>query len=478
MSDPCAISLFSGIGGFDKGAEDAGVAVELQVENDKFCNRVLAKQWPHTPREGDIAEVSGRKHRGSTDVVLFGSPCQGLSVAGRRAGLADARSNLFFEAARFIDECRPSLAVWENVFGAFSSPTSHPGRDFAVVLRTLAELGARDIAWRVVNSRYAGVPQQRRRVYLVADFAAERAGAVLYQPEACEGHPRSSGAAGEEVARPLGSNATGGRRGDLEGDTYIPEVSYPLQAHAGKMQTLDADRMTYVPEVARCISDASDKRHGAGNSSQSTIVAIQDLRSGADKKRQNGSGVRDDGTMYTLDSVSQHAVAIQERAYADEGSGPDGKGWRDDGVSFTVEGRGRTQAVAYDLTQITSPGNVSHPQPGDPCHPLAAGAYALMVAIDEVAYTLSPSMSRSQGNTAGQNGALLNNVMHGARVRFLTPIEQERLQGFPDGWTCLCGAEADLWACACPDGPRNKALGNAITTTVARWLCERVKAAL
>lgn len=157
-------SLFTGIGGFELGLGANGFETLWASEIDKHCNRVLDARFPKVVNIGDVTTIN---RPASVDVISFGSPCQDLSVAGRRAGFEGARSGLFFEAARVIDECQPTFAIWENVPGAFSSNT---GRDFWAALDILVQLGARNVGWRVFDSQYARVPQQRRRIYLVADF--------------------------------------------------------------------------------------------------------------------------------------------------------------------------------------------------------------------------------------------------------------------------------------------------------------------
>ena len=160
------VSLFSGVGGFDLGLERAGWRCVAQVEWDKHCQAVLARHWPEVPRWADVADVSGHELP-PADVVAFGSPCQDLSVEGRRAGFVEGgRSSLFFEAIRIIKEMRdatdgtlPRFVIWENVVGALSS---NQGDDFGAVIDALAEVGAVDIGWRVLDARWFGVPQRRR----------------------------------------------------------------------------------------------------------------------------------------------------------------------------------------------------------------------------------------------------------------------------------------------------------------------------
>lgn len=179
------VSLFSGVGGFDLGLEAAGWECVAQVEWDKHCQDVLARHWPDVPRWSDVSEVSGAELP-PADVIAFGSPCQDLSIAGKRAGLNGERSVLFFEAVRIIKEMRdatnnafPRFVIWENVAGALSSSG---GRDFGAVLDELADLGAVDIEWAVLDARWFGTPQRRRRVFVVAGFdpRAIGAGQVLH----------------------------------------------------------------------------------------------------------------------------------------------------------------------------------------------------------------------------------------------------------------------------------------------------------
>ena len=173
------VSLFSGVGGFDLGLERAGMTTVAQVEWDPKCQQVLARHWPHVPRWGDVSDVNGADLP-DCDLVAFGSPCQDLSVAGKRAGMVEGetRSGLFYEAVRIIKELQeddrgPAWVVWENVVGALSS---NRGLDFAAVVDSLGELGAVDIQWRVLDAQWFGVPQRRRRVFVVARLNPSAAG--------------------------------------------------------------------------------------------------------------------------------------------------------------------------------------------------------------------------------------------------------------------------------------------------------------
>lgn len=159
---PTVGSLFAGIGGFDLGFEQAGFATAWQVEINDVCRAVLADRFPHAAQFADVRTVLPELWR--TDVIVGGFPCQDVSTMGKRAGLAGERTGLFFDAVRIVRHLQPRFLVLENVHGLLSS---NDGRDFETVLATLAECGYVGY-WRVLNARYFGVPQNRRRVFIVA----------------------------------------------------------------------------------------------------------------------------------------------------------------------------------------------------------------------------------------------------------------------------------------------------------------------
>jgi len=166
-------SLFAGAGGIDLGLDESGLDCLFQVEIDEYCQQTLCYHWPNVPKFRDIKDVSGY-NLPFVDVITFGSPCQDLSVAGKRAGLDGKRSSLFFEATRIIKEMReksngqyPKWSIWENVTGALSS---NGGADFGQVLYEMDEAGACFSEWAVLDAQYFGVPQRRRRVYLLSVF--------------------------------------------------------------------------------------------------------------------------------------------------------------------------------------------------------------------------------------------------------------------------------------------------------------------
>jgi len=163
-----AVSLFAGVGGFDLALERQGVKVVASVEIDKKAQDVLRQHFPDSTIFGDITGVTGEQLRAagfepSNGIITGGFPCQDLSVAGKRAGLGGARSGLFWEICRLLDETRAQNFILENVPGLLSS---NGGKDMAVVVEALVERGYR-IAWRVLDAQHFGVPQRRRRVFIV-----------------------------------------------------------------------------------------------------------------------------------------------------------------------------------------------------------------------------------------------------------------------------------------------------------------------
>jgi len=181
LAAPTVASFFSGIGGFDLAFERAGFQITMHCEINPFCNDILTKHWPNVKKLKNIREVKYADVP-SSDVWVGGFPCQDVSVArmGPRAGLKGKRSGLFHEYARLIGECLPRVVVLENVPGLLSS---HGGRDFQLIVHTLAQLGY-GVGWRVLNSKHFGVAQSRQRVYIVGCYRDRRGPAeILFEPE-------------------------------------------------------------------------------------------------------------------------------------------------------------------------------------------------------------------------------------------------------------------------------------------------------
>ena len=228
-------SLFDGSGGFPLGGILAGIKPVWNSEIEPFPIRVTEKRLPEVKHYGDVNKLNGAELP-PVDIITFGSPCQDMSIAGKRTGLEGSRSGLFYQAIRIIKEMRcksngkyPRYAVWENVFGAFSS---NKGEDFRAVLESFCSVKGCEIdvaqsakwhnageilgddfsvAWRVFDSQYWGIPQRRKRIYLVADFDGTSAGKILFESEGLSRYSAESFRAWQAAARcaPQGSGTAG-----------------------------------------------------------------------------------------------------------------------------------------------------------------------------------------------------------------------------------------------------------------------------
>ena len=300
-------SFFDGIGGWLLAARHAGVTPVWASEIEPFPCSVTARHFPTVEQLGDITQIDPDEIE-PVDIICAGSPCQDLSIAGKRKGLDGERSSLFKTAISIFHQMRertgrPRFFVWENVPGAFSN---NKGLDFRAVLEEIGqteipmppngkwanagmvELPQCQIAWRVLDAQYWGVPQRRRRIFLVADFAADGrcAGEILFEPEGMSGDPATGEGAREGVARGTADCA----RIAVYDIQHRDDVIRPVKD--GKIPTLTARMGTgghNVPIVnAYCI---------AGN------TIDRKIENGA-----NGKGVLAE-TAYTLNTVDRHAVA-------------------------------------------------------------------------------------------------------------------------------------------------------------------------
>lgn len=224
MSKLTAVSLFAGVGGFDLAMERNGIDVVAAVEIDKHARSVLSKQFPNTTIFNDVTEVTGEQLRAAgfipeRGIITGGFPCQDLSVAGKRAGLAGKRSGLFWEIVRLVDELAPAYFVLENVPGLLSS---NGGRDMGTVIGALSGRGY-GVSWRVLDAQHFGVPQRRRRVFIVGCAGDNGAASseILALSEGLRGNPPKGRTPRQETARdaregsPVGSLTSSGFRCDL-----------------------------------------------------------------------------------------------------------------------------------------------------------------------------------------------------------------------------------------------------------------------
>lgn len=201
-------SLFSGIGGFDLGFEQAGMTCRWQCEIDTAASKVLSNHWS-IPNIGDVKHV-GSSTTESVDLICGGFPCQDVSIAGRREGLAGVRSGLWFEFKRIIGETRPRWVVIENVPGLLSS---NRGADFATIIQGLANSGY-GVGWRILDAQYFGVAQRRRRVFIVGSLGNGRAAEVLFEQESLRGNTQTRREGEEKPAYTLTASASKCGKGD------------------------------------------------------------------------------------------------------------------------------------------------------------------------------------------------------------------------------------------------------------------------
>ena len=333
------LSLCSGIEAASVAWEPLGWEPIGFCEIEAFPSAVLAHRFPSVPNYGDMTQLEGGD-LGTVDIVVGGTPCQGFSIAGKRGGLADERSGLAMHFVRIVSDIRPKWIIWENVPGVFST---HGGRDFGAFVRSLAGFGYH-LAWRVLDAQFFGVPQRRRRIFVVGHLGDWRHPAsVLFEPESLRGHP----------------------------------------APGGKAETA-----------------AASGAEGGSGTSRGTARVTQSLThsfgcGGADENRAQGG--------FYIPVVPP----LTTTPYADNA-------WQE----------GRLISVARCLTSRAE-------------------------RYDFETETLIPS--------------------HG--VRRITPLEAERLQGFPDGWTNIPWRGRPA-----PDRLRYRALGNAMCVNVMRWIGGRITA--
>lgn len=431
---PTHLDLFTGLGAFSIGFEREGFQTIAQVEIEKSCLKLLASKWPSVLRHNDVTTFDPDSIP-CPSVVTFGSPCQDLSVAGQRAGMAGERSGLFYHATRIIQRLVGrglEFALWENVEGAFSS---NGGRDFAGVLAELGRCGAMDIGYRVLDCQFWGLAQRRRRVFVVADFRAQRCAQILSFESCLRGHPETRREAGQEVAPTIGGCSNGGGVNgpgrDVDScESLIPDVAAPCGHHHRRD---DLDNNTYLvmssgQANAECVRDGEPSL--TCNHEALIVIPIQSVNMVREKKH-NGIGIGQGGDeMFTLTGRDQHAVAI----------GFDSKQGGDTQLGAMIEG--------------------SPPLKGINRH---AVAFQACIARNGRGVP-SCAVSALQASATGDSKPLLAGNFG---VRRLTPTECERLMGLPDGWTS-----------GFSDSVRYRMIGNSAAVPVIKWLARAIKQAL
>lgn len=451
------ISLFAGVGGFDLGMEQAGHECVAQVEWDKNAAGVLKHRWPNVPLFCDVSKVSA-DDLPDADFITYGFPCQDLSVAGKREGLDGKRSGLFYEATRLIRElrtrgCGLRFAVAENVGGLFSADD---GVALARCIRELLDSGACETGWRLVDSQYFGVAQRRKRVFIVSDFGGESVDEILAITESLPGYPAPSREAGKGTAGDATKGVgEGGHK--LELPEVCATITGELAKHTNNQMVQNAESF-FIPKAIP-IHDMATRHAGK--------------RGEKSDGKGNGLGVGQEGDPSpTLTKGDHHAVVSWNGDTTPKAS-------EDVSVTLRSQQGGEGVGVAFHATQ-------------DPIHSEEHTPALGSNATIGVAFTASDRSNKAawEGDISGTINCQMNsessNLQMGVRenltVRRLTPIECERLQGFPDNWTSEkmeLILEGNEWKATGKvvkqaDGPRYKAMGNAVTVNVAEWIGKQI----
>lgn len=407
-------SLFDGIGGFPLAAALSGITPVWAAEINPACVAVTRRHFPDMLHFGDVSEIDGAKIP-PVDIITFGSPCQDLSVAGKRAGLDGARSGLFTEAIRIIYEMReathgvyPTFLVWENVPGAFSSGN---GRDFQTVLREITKTdipmpasgrwanagvvrsGGICVAWRVLDAQYWDVPQRRKRIYLVGSFGDRSAEQILFKPDRVRRYLAPREAAGEGAAADPAGSADTGCAGRVVYPFDLTQITSP--ANRSKVEanavcyTLAAKG--YPPSVA--ISVVGTFKAGAGGKAGNLGYGEEV----APTLTSAGSGTNQaPSVVYAIGNGQKNNTTISDKA----------------GALTCMHDQ---QIVVYEIDR-------------------AAFNQGENAKYD---FEVSDSGVNSTITARGPSAVSYEKQPTKWTARRLTPLECERLQGYPDGWTVL-----------------------------------------
>ena len=404
-------------------------------EIEAFPRAVLAHHHPDVPLHGDFTTIKGYEY-GPIDLLVGGTPCQSFSIAGLRGGLDDDRGNLALEFLRLAQRTRPKWLVWENVPGVLSS---NGGRDFGSIIGGMVECGY-GIAYRVLDAQYFGVPQRRRRVFVVGCLGdAASAAAVLFERQSLCGDSPPRREKREDVAGVLTSRASGGGGGPGAGTD---------EAAAGYLQPVTYDR--YFDRDGELVTDASD------------FEVCGTLSDGA----HMGGGLNGQ------DAYTGRVLPVQAYSIMPMNSGKDYKARETDVAQPLMAGGpvGGNQGGDYVCAFAHQQGGSIGLHTSKDCALALQRSQTQAVAFDTYNQTTSDVSQpiRSAASDVDKMGAVL---AHSA-VRRLTPRECERLQGFPDDYTLI--PYRNKPAENCPDGPRYKALGNSMAVPVMRWIGERI----
>ena len=373
-------------------------------EIEPFPCAVLAHRFPNTPNYGSLTEYQSWPFSiGDVDLLCGGTPCQSYSVAGKRGGLNDPRGQLMLSFLDLADKLKPRWIVWENVPGVLSSGQPR-GADFATFLQGLVDRGY-GWAYRVLDAQYFGVPQRRRRVFVVASLGGrDVAASVLLKPESLCWHPAPRRKKGQGVAADAGAGVEAGR---------------PIAFRKSKRAQSTTDNEPHI------VQSSELRLKGQINPQDTCPTLLANTKSGDN------------------DPLAVHAITFQP-------------------------GNLRREAGAEPSTTTTTTlkASMGDQMPHVACFKSGQGAQARSIGWSE---DVSPTLpSNAGGNTAPAVIGLFPPMA----VRRLTPVECERLQGFPDNWSQIPwkGKPADQ----CPDGPRYKCAGNSMAVPVMRWIGEQI----
>ena len=464
-------SLFSGSGGFELAGLLAGMKPVWNSDIEPFAIRVTTKRLPEVKHYGDVSTLNGAELE-PVDVITFGSPCQDLSIAGKRAGIQDGeRSNLFFQAIRIIREMRestdgkyPRYAVWENVPGAF---TSNGGEDFKAVLEAIVGIATQEapplpapeqgrwptadllvgdgwsVAYRVLDAQYWGVPQRRKRIFLVADFAGDSASKVLFDSEGLSGYSPEGFRAWQRAANGAapGAGETGiwclnpqGRSGvDITRDITCALIA---QDHGNHPVVLDepvkaAGFLTESSATARTIGYEEEKSPTlrAGNvpgtlalESNPTAgrVRIEPRNVSQTITKRWGTGGNTQGLV--AEPIEQKPYGIGSYSSEAWKSGNPKAGIYEAETARTLDQGGGTPACQQGGMAIVE------------TYAMTTGYYTQVEAEKA-----PPLLARDYKDPAVVTDREEGEAEY--RVRRLTPTECARLQGFPDWWCADLGTE-------------------------------------
>lgn len=428
-------SLFAGVGGFDLGFERAGGKCLWQVEWDKVAQGVLRRRFPGVPLFGDIQKVKADDLE-TPDVICYGFPCQDISQANNnRKGLDGERSGLFYHATRLFREfarrrSRVRITCAENVAGLLNVDD---GAGLARVLRELAECGFVS-AWATLDAQHFGVPQRRRRVFVVSSSGTERPEKILAVTEGLRRHFEAGEATGKarQIAPDFAASARGagiftpGQFGGYkQGVGTVRAAGGDLGGGSENLAVVDVYNQTEAGNVAPTVTSAA----GIPNASGPKVVAW------------NG------------DETPKHSEDVSVTLRSQQGG--EGVGVAFKASHFTRDKDGKPSEIAPPLTAEADKGDQD----------------ALVCA--QVADPICPRESRTTTNEGKKNFKARNLIADGYVVRKLTPRETCRLQGFPDDWN----AEQilpDGKVAPVSDAQRYKQMGNAVAVPVAEWLGRQI----